>query len=102
MGKFSSDQKYKVVFFPDDDLTAEEIDRGKREAARQLHAIGEYPWQGLPSDVTVADDYENPWTLGADGRAERICDSYAHAIQVDTFLGIVEGYNVDMDPFDGN
>ena len=94
-----SDQRYKVTFLPEDDLTEEEIKRGKAEAARQLHAIHEYPWKGLPSDVTVPEDYVSRWTTGENGRAELICDSYAHAIQVDTFLDIVEGFYVEMEPY---
>ena len=102
MGKFNNEQRYKVTFFPEEDLTEEELHRGRKEAARQLHAIHEYPWKGLPEDIKVADDYENPWTVHDDGRAERICETYAHAIQVDTFLGIVEGYYVEMEPYDGD
>ena len=101
MTNFHADQRYRVSFFPDNNLTADEIDRGKREAARQLHAIGEYPWPGLPSDVQVSADYVNHWKTGENGRAELICESYAHAVEVDTFLGIVEGFNVDMEPYDG-
>ncbi len=98
MSSLNADQKYKVTFFPDEDLTEEEIVRGKKEAARQLHAIHEYPWPGLPSDIEIKSDYTNRWKTGEKGWAQLICDSYAHAMQVETFLGIVEGYNVDMEP----
>lgn len=100
MAQYKPEQRFLVTFYPDEGLTAEEIERGKREAARQLHAINEYPWQGLPDDVKVSDSYVSRWKLGENGRAALVCESYAHAIQVDTFLGIVEGFNVDMEPWE--
>lgn len=102
MASFNSEQRYRVQFIPEEGLTEEEIHRGKREAARQLHAIGEYPWAGLPEDVTLPEGHVSRWKLGEGGRAELICESYAHAIQVDTFLGIVEGFYVEMEPYDGD
>ena len=91
-------QKYRVIFKPDTTLSAEEIKLGQREAARQLHAIGEYPWPGLPSDVEVDPELNKLWKTWPDGSAERICDSHAHAIQVHTFLCIVENFDADMEP----
>lgn len=95
------DQKYRVTFKPDSTLSQEEILLGQREAARQLHAIGEYPWLGLPSDVQPDPELTKLWKTGPDGSAERVCDSRAHAIQVHTFLSIVENFDADMEPIEG-